>query len=384
MRRLLIVCLLLTASALLLVSPARAATWTATATTLDLIAGPARTAAFLAPDGSQFAYFKGNDLCMYSLTAEKGKCVTFDRISIDIESVRWSPDSTKLAFSENFIQTFRDSDIWVYDTAANTLKDVTPDPNRDKVATLLSNTDPNIVYTIDMIPQWSSDSQSITFIRYMFNQMQDAHALFYKVNLKDSSIQEVASADTHYTLSTYGFALSPDDSTIAYNLDTHGSEKDGTWFLDIATGKAKFAAAPVQETAPWTYQYSPDGKILLTIGVDLTGAIGPRKPEESPMYTLPVSGGRQQDLNTDTYVYAAGWGHEGSTLAYTTYDPQNTDKQGLYITSAPGQTGDMVLPGRFIVSTGEGRTPIFWAANDTLLLSQVPDLKLTVVQLKHS
>ncbi len=235
-----------------------------------------------------------------------------------------------------------------------------------------------------MIPKWSADSQSITFIRYTFSKPGDAHAVFNKVSLKNGTTEEVAPVDTHSSLSTYGFALSPDDSQIAYLLDTRGSEKDGTWFLDIATQKAKFAAAPIQETAPWTYQFSPDGKLLLVVGVDVKGGFGPRKPENSPIYTLPVSGGRQQSLSTDTYVFIAGWGQEGSTLAYVTVDQLNPDKEGLYITSAPGQEGDLILPGRYIAPTPYSRTPIIWAANNTLLLSQAPDFKLVVVQLSQS
>src|SRR4051794_25838268 len=117
MRRLLVTGLLLTLSLTLLVSPIRAAGWTAKATTLDLVAGPARTSAFLAPDGSRFAYFKGNNLCLYTIAGEEGDCITLDNdIHMDMDTVRWSPDGAQLAFSENFIQLFRDSDIWLYDT----------------------------------------------------------------------------------------------------------------------------------------------------------------------------------------------------------------------------------------------------------------------------
>ncbi len=385
MRRLSIVCLLLTVSAILVTSPVHAASWTAKVTKLDLQAGPGATAAFLAPDGSQFAYFKANELCIYSIAGEQVNCVELEKdISIDLETVRWSADSTKVAFSENFLITFRDSDIWLYDTATNTLKDITPDPNRAKVKNLMSNTDPKVIFTIDMSPQWSTDSQSIYFIHYAFSRANEAKPHFTKLALADGKTEEVGAVDSGTAFASYGFALSPDASTIAYNLDTRGSEKDGTWLLDVATQKAKFAAAPVQDTAPWTYQFSSDGTLLLVVGVDLKAGIGVRKPEASPFYTLPVSGGRQQQLNTDSYVFSAGWGPEGTELAYATFDQLHPDKEGLYITSAPGQSGDLVLPGRFFSPSPRVRTPIFWAANNTLLLSQAPEFKLTVVQLSQS
>ena len=383
MRRLSIACLLLTVSALLVMSPARAAGWTAETTRLDLTAGPGNTAAYLAPDGSRFAYVKERELCLYSLEGVKGDCVTLEKdIRMDLDTVRWSPDGTKLAFSEDFFITFRDSDIWVYDTETNTITDMTPAPNRELKP--ISNDDPNVKFTVDIIPQWSSDSQSIYFIRYYFSQLGEAEPNFYKINVKDSTAEEVSPSGTHFAFSIYGFALSPDDSQIAYNLDTRGSEKDGNWFLDLTTKEAKFAAAPVQDTAPWAYQFSPEGNLLLIIGVDIKGGFVPRPPEASPIYTLPVSGGRQQQLNNDSYVFSAGWGPEGSELAYTTFDQLNPDKEGLYITSEPGKAGDLVLPGRFIAPTSRVRTPIIWTSNNTLLLSQGPELKLVVVQLKQS
>ncbi len=383
MRRLSIIYFLLIVSVLLVMSPTRAAGWTAKVATLDLVAGPGATAAYLAPDGSRFAYIKGRELCLYSLEGEKGNCAGFeDDIHIDLDTVRWSPDSSKLAFSEDFLITFRDSDIWVYDTETNTISDMTPMPNRE--LKLLSNDDPNAEFTIDMIPQWSSDSQSIYFIRYIFHQLGDGEPNFYKVNIKDKTTKEVAPSGTHFAFSVYGFALSPDDSKIAYNLDTRGSEKDGNWFLDLITKESKFAAAAVQDTAPWSYQFSPEGNLLLVIGVDTKGGFGPRKPEASPIYTLPVSGGRQQQLNSDTYVFSAGWGPKGSELAYTTFDQLNPKREGLYITSEPGKAGDLVLSGRFIAPTPRVRTPIVWAANNTLLLSQGPNFKLVIVQLEQS
>lgn len=383
MRRLSIVSLLFMVSTLFLISPTHAATWTAVATKLDLKAGIGRSSAYLAPDGSGFAYFDMKSICMYTLTGEKGNCVALEGdIHPDQETVRWSPDSTKLAFSEDFFITYRDSDIWMYDVASNTLKDLTPTANRK--LKLLSNTDPNVIYTVDVAPQWSADSQSIYFIRYEFNKTADAVPGFYSLKLGEDPPEKVVTPQTTMPFSVYGFALNQDETQIAYNLDTHNTEKDGTWFLDLASGKSKFAAAATEDTAPWTYQYSPDGKQLLVIGVDKKYGMGTREPQYSPYYTMPVAGGRHQNLNKDVYVFGAGWGQKDTMLAYTTVDQLHPENEGLYISSAPGQVGEMVLPGRYIVPVPRLRLPITWAANDTLLLSQGPEFNLVVVQLKQS
>lgn len=383
MRRLSVVGLL-TLTLVLMISPARADGWTAEIVTkLDLTAGPGKTAAFLAPDGSRFAYFKGDDLCIYSIEGEQGDCFGLDRgIGIDFESVRWSPDSTKLAFSENFLITFRDSDIWLYDADANTLTDLTPMPNRE--LKLFGNEDANVTFTVDLAPDWAADSQSIYFIRYQFSKTNEARAVFYRVGVEGGEPESIAAVDTNATISTYGFAVSPDESRIAYNLDTRGDEKDGTWYLDVETGESKFAAAAVQGTMPWAYEFSADGSLLLSVGISKQFASfgNDVSPEDSAIYTLPVSGGRQQQLDVDNFVYAGGWG-EGSTLVYTTFNREDESQQGVYVTTAPGQKGVQVLEGRYIPPTPTQRTPLMWGANNILLLSNTEDFKLVVVQLSE-
>ena len=43
------------------------------------------------------------------------------------ESIRWSPDSRYLAFTENFFRRFTEPDIWVLDTTTWNVTDITDD-----------------------------------------------------------------------------------------------------------------------------------------------------------------------------------------------------------------------------------------------------------------
>lgn len=381
MRRLSVMCFL-TINLILLISPSRAAGWTAETNTLDLIVGPAGRAAFLAPDGSRFAYYRDREICIYSLDGERGNCVeTGWDIRIDVDTVRWSPDSTKLAFSEEFFVNLRDSDIWLYDNVTNLVTSLTPTPNRE--LKLYDNSDPDSVFTVDMIPQWSADSQSIYFIRYQFKKPEEARAVFYRVGVDGSEPVEVSAVKTNGAFSTYAFAISPDNSSIVYNLDTGDDEPVGTWLLDLTTDDSKFVAAAYPQTEPLTYQYASNGKLLLNIGkmMDVLNQI--QHPELSPIYTLPLFDDQQLYLNTDQFVFSGGWSPNDSTLVYTTYNPDDAAdaEQGLYITDTPDEKGELVLSGRFFPPTPSSRVPLLWAANNTLLLSQSPDFNLVVVKL---
>jgi len=250
---------------------------------------------------------------------------------------------------------------------------------------LLASDDSDTEFTVDLTPQWAADSESIYFIRYQFKKANEALAKFYRIGVDGGEAEEIAAVDTQSRISTYAFAVSADGSRIVYNIDTRGDEKDGNWLLDVETGEAKFAAAAIQGTLPWAYQFSPSADLVLVVGISekFASFSGSVAPEDSAIYTLPVFGGRQQQLDTDVFVYSAGWGPEGSMLAYVTYDRENENAQGLYITSAPGQQGEMVLTGRFIVPTPRQQVPLTWAANNTLLLTDTEDFKLIVVRLSE-
>ena len=383
MRRLLIGAMLLVLGVMLVFSPAQAAGWTAEVTRLDLLAGPGGTAAFLAPDGSRFAYFDANELCFYTLDGVKQDCFNFEGtdLRLDRETPRWSPDSTKLAFAEPFLVTFRDSDIWVFDSTTGKLTDMSNDPTRGEKMPLGEDAAAENL-TVDLAPQWSSDSHFVYFVRYTFKQVREARADIYRLNVNTGDTEEVARIASNIPFSTYAFALAPDDTRIVYNLDTRGEERDGTWFLDLTDSRDRFAGAPVEDTFPTAYQFSADGTQLLVNGASLRVLAGKAaNPEHSPVYTLPASGGRQQSLDTQHHVYNAGWVANSTALVYTTFNPREPDSDGLFVAPAPGEAGDMVLPGRFVAPTGQNRLPLLWAANNTLLLSEGPDFKLVVVRL---
>ncbi|MEZ4669391.1 MAG: hypothetical protein R3E39_15910 [Anaerolineae bacterium] len=381
MRRLLIVCIVAMVYALLILSPIRAAGWTAETTKLDLLAGPARYSAYLAPDGSQFAYFSANSLCSYTLDGEKQNCFDFDDtdVDVDLETVQWSPDSTRLVFSEPFLIKFRDSNIWMYDTTTGQLTDLSQDPTRGK-GNLLTNPN-NETYTIDLVPQWAADGHSVYFVRYVFTKPQEARAVIFRLHLDDGTAEEVKKIETNAPISTYAIALNADDTQMAFNMDTRGQERDGTWFMDLSDRSAHFAAAAVQDTFPTSYQFSPDGSHLLVTGVSQHANTGDFQPEYSPVYTIPVAGGRQTDLDTERYVFGAGWSPSGTALVYNTFSPQHPEEEGVFIAAAPREKGELVLAGRYLVPTGLGRLPLTWAANNTLLLSDGTDFKLVVVRL---
>jgi hypothetical protein len=321
MRRsyLLVIALMLSLS--IIFTPVHAASWSAEVTTLDI----PPSAVYLAPDGSKFAIvtreFKegyivsSEELCMYSLSGELQTCTDLELppigYHINLETVRWSPDSTKIVFSEAYFQTGRDSDIWMLDTITNTLSDLTPTPNRNNRDLAARPKDPNLVFSVDIAPQWSTDSQYVYFLRWILQNVDQHRTALYNVNVTTDETKEIAPIETYHLGWTHDFALSPDASQVAYNKWITGDEEDeGTWFLDVGTGEAKIAEVPIKKPVPGVLQFSPDGSQVLSVQ---TLYFTP-EPGTIGFYTLPVAGGLPRPISTDYHVTGAGWGNQGSRL----------------------------------------------------------------------
>ncbi len=76
---------------------------------VDELAIPPEGTAYLSPNGNIIAWIKGNQFCLYTSTGQKKNCIS-DK-EIDANSVQWSPDSSRLVFTESFFRDQQEPDI---------------------------------------------------------------------------------------------------------------------------------------------------------------------------------------------------------------------------------------------------------------------------------
>lgn len=91
----------------------------------------------------------GDDIAEYLLEGEGGA-----PMRADPSSFRWSPDGLNVVFSEDYIISYADSDLYLFNIHEKGLKSLTADG-----VTRITNVDSEIKYTIDMTPLWLSNSQ---------------------------------------------------------------------------------------------------------------------------------------------------------------------------------------------------------------------------------
>jgi len=121
----------------------------------------------LSPDGHWFAAYLGDAgrVCIYAVASlARGHCAGLPDGAIDPLSVAWSPDSTRLALTENLFTNGSESDIWVFDRASGRLADLTDDGvSGDVYFGRLHPAGGKAQY--DVVPAWSPDGRALVFGR---------------------------------------------------------------------------------------------------------------------------------------------------------------------------------------------------------------------------
>ncbi|MCC6805500.1 MAG: hypothetical protein IT319_21650 [Anaerolineae bacterium] len=340
-------------------------------TEVELLAGPARSAAYLAPSGEVFAHIQ-QTLCVYEGAAEQS-CVELpeELSSLDLESVRWSPDSRYLTFQENFFQFFMDPDIWVWDTQTGDLRDLTNDGQHS--LSLSNDTWKNI----DVMSDWLPDGR-IIFLRY--NRINGNHLPpdVYTIEPGGSRLTKLGALLSSDPLAIYGISVAGD--RLFYNYTPAGdSIFRGIWMSNLDGSDAEVLLATQREQLISGIRASADGRYVMLLSQPIQ--YDSREPEDSWAQILDVETGESTLIDPDHYVVGAGWSPTGSALVYIVNNREKPDDNGLYITGTPGEPGRLLLAGDFNLPNLGRWQNLTWGANNTVLLSRSPQEGIVLVQL---
>lgn len=347
----------------------------ASTTVIDVLSGPANSGTYLAPDGEHFAALRGTSFCIYAGT-EQQNCIDLEASigRIESETPRWSPDSRYLVFTEDFFRFFDDPDIWVWDTVANTVTDLTD----DGVYQLKLNG--HTWKDIDVLPHWLPDGR-ILFLRY--NRIDDEFAApdVYTINSDGSGLEQLGTIPSPDPVAIYQIDVSADRIAFIY-FPAGASPLTGVWISDLEGGNLRqiMQTDRSKGVLPASVDLSPDGRYVL---VGLQSNFQPSsQPEDSLAQVINVASGELLLIDPNHFVAGAGWSPVGSALGYVVMDGTGSEANGLYVTGIPGEPGDLLLPGDFAPTTSRGQQGIGWGANNTVLLARRSESDTLLVHLE--
>lgn len=224
----------------------------------------------LSPDGRLLAA-RGTapwarELCVYEVaTQTEQACADLEerQLRLSDESVVWSPDSTRIAFSED-TRLFVDGDLWVMDVATAELTNLTEDGYEGGLFPDDSE-QPDGPINVDVLPAWAPDGRSIAFLRSPFEDGVSDGSEIASVDLASGEVSTLTSLSPDLALGVkLGPVWAPDGRRLYYSVAMPSQDDlNGVWAYDPATGDTRQILSNDAENGP-----------PLLVEVATTGATG--------------------------------------------------------------------------------------------------------------
>jgi Tol biopolymer transport system component len=255
-------------------------------------------AARLSPDGKRLLLMVARP-CVTELDGSGEQCVDRDKVGADLTNATWSPDATKLAFTDDFWRAFREPDVWVFDVATGDLRNLTDDGVDE-----YDLSGPNEGALIDVLPSWSPDGETIRFARGRADGESMELMAMPAGGGEASVLREVRCAPT----ALIGLVWS--GSRVAWTCGIDAPEV----FLGDHTGDDADRALPGKTGEDrMLLSFSPDGQWLLVDSATPYGLLS--SPEGGQARVVPAEGGDPVPVADGAVGYPT-WSPGGHALAY--------------------------------------------------------------------
>ncbi|GAB3462302.1 hypothetical protein GCM10027436_72090 [Actinophytocola sediminis] len=256
------------------------------------LSGPAR----LSPDATKVLALTARP-CVRDLDGADEVCVDED-VDADLANAAWSPDGTKLVFTDDFWKYMREPDVWVFDVTSGELRALTDDGVDD-----FDLSGPNEGADLDVLPSWSTDGEDILFVR---GQAKADTAELMSVPADGGEPSTLREIDCELT-DVAGLAWSA--SRVAW---TCGLDSPEVFLADHTGGEAQRAVPGEGGQDRMLLSFSPDGEWLLVDSFAQYGQYA--QPAGGQALVVPADGGDPVPL-ADKAGYPT-WSPEGHALAY--------------------------------------------------------------------
>lgn len=334
----------------------------------------------VSPDGQWIAGENRDEdaaFCVYRIGSQKHLCASGFDGSVDPQSVSWSPDSTKVAFTQNFVRFLQEPDIWVLDITTGKAHDLTNDGLASNASL---HPEKHQTAKVDLAPTWSPDGKQVYFARSLRRVgKHDIQATdIYKTSIRGSKPEKMAqvSQDIPYLIYTTMHWAS-DDKTLYASGEANepGSPASGVYSINTVTGKVTMVVKSDKRSLFQLMDVSPSSKqaiVMNDYAVASFSSNGPflyladlRNGRLSPLRHIPAKQHFGKPLNA---TFSPG----GKRVAYVYMSGQ--DKWVLAIRDVPGGKEQILATTK--ASTGFNGlyedARMSWTTNNTIWVPTSP------------
>ena len=335
----------------------------------------------MSPDGRMLAaarpaarYLDG-ELCTYDVTTlVERACADLSglRAGLDIGSVRWSPDGSRLVFAERVFEVMLDGDLWLMDAETGDLTNLDDDHADGRLLARGPEDTPAGAFTLPVSPTFTPDGTAVTYSRsYLWGDWRARNEIA-TVPVSGGEPQPlVAVSAEHMGVAASGMAWSADGRTL-YFTSVHPAELDeaGIWAVDgDGTGLRRVIGVTDPDLGPPTVlQVSARGDALLAFYLRAaTSGWGPAAyalvdPATGVATPLVVSGETRPPLAAVSW---AGFSPDGSSIVET------TPLEHRVLLRSVDDAAETPLVPEGLPNAGpiEWGLPPTWASNETILLT---------------